>query len=169
MYRKAIEKLIEWKEDVDRKPLILNGARQVGKTWLLQEFGNKYYSKTAYINMDGNPRMSKLFYDFDTDRLIQGFKAETGIDIEPENTLIILDEIQEIPEAITSLKYFCKNAREYHIAVAGSLLGVSFPVGKVNFFNLYPLNFEEYLLAIGKESLVELTKKKRYEYDKSIL
>ena len=115
--------------------------------------------------MDRNPRMNKLFYDFDTDRLIQGFKAETGIDIEPENTLIILDEIQEIPEAITSLKYFCENARKYHIAVAGSLLGVSthkgvsFPVGKVNFLNLYPLNFEEYLLAIGKDNLVELIQK----------
>lgn len=165
MYRKAIEKLITWKEDLDRKPLIVNGARQVGKTWLLQEFGKKCYTKTAYINMDRNPRMEKLFYDFDTDRLIQGFKAETGIDIEPENTLIILDEIQEIPEAITSLKYFCENAREYHIVVAGSLLGVSthkgvsFPVGKVNFLNLYPLNFEEYLIAIGKESLVELIEK----------
>lgn len=165
MYRKAMEKLIRWKEDIDRKPLILNGARQVGKTWILKEFGNKYYTKTAYINMDNNQRMKELFGDFDTERLIQGFRAETQVDIEPENTLIILDEIQEVPEAITSLKYFCENDREYHIAVAGSLLGVSthkgvsFPVGKVNFLNLYPLNFEEYLLAIGKESLVELLKK----------
>lgn len=165
MYRKAIEKLIEWKKDIERKPLILNGARQVGKTWLLKEFGNKYYEKVAYINMDKNSRMSQLFYDFDTERLIQGFKAETGVDIQPENTLIILDEIQEVPDAITALKYFCENAREYHIAVAGSLLGVathsgvSFPVGKVNFLNLYPLDFEEYLSAIGKESLVELIKK----------
>ena len=165
MYRKAMEKLIRWKEDIDRKPLILNGARQVGKTWILKEFGNKYYTKTAYINMDNNQRMKELFGDFDTERLIQGFRAETQVDIEPENTLIILDEIQEVPEAITSLKYFCENAREYHIVVAGSLLGVSthkgvsFPVGKVNFLNLYPLNFEEYLLAIGKESLVELLKK----------
>ena len=92
MYRKEMKKLLNWKEDTDRKPLILNGARQVGKTWILKEFGNKYYSKTAYINMDRNPRMKELFYDFDTDRLIQGFKAETGIDIEPSNTLIILDE-----------------------------------------------------------------------------
>ena len=165
MYRKAMEKLIQWKEDIDRKPLILNGARQVGKTWILKEFGDKYYAKTAYINMDNNQRMKELFEDFDTERLIQGFKAETQVDIEPENTLIILDEIQEVPTAITSLKYFCENAREYHIAVAGSLLGVSthkgvsFPVGKVNFLNLYPLNFEEYLLAIGKESLAELLKK----------
>lgn len=164
MYRKAMEKLIQWKEDIDRKPLILNGARQVGKTWILKEFGNKYYTKTAYINMDNNKRMKELFSDFDTERLIQGFRAETQVDIEPENTLIILDEIQEVPDAITSLKYFCENAREYHIAVAGSLLGVSthkgvsFPVGKVNFLNLYPLNFEEYLLAIGKEGLVELLK-----------
>ena len=165
MYRKAIEKLIEWKEDKDRKPLILNGARQVGKTWLLQEFGRKHYEKVAYINMDQNPRMQELFYDFDTERLIQGFRAETGINIEPGNTLIILDEIQEVPKAITSLKYFCENARQYHIAVAGSLLGVSthkgvsFPVGKINFLNLYPLNFEEYLLALGKDSLVELINK----------
>lgn len=165
MYRKAMEELIQWKEDIDRKPLILNGARQVGKTWILKEFGDKYYAKTAYINMDNNQRMKELFEDFDTERLIQGFKAETQVDIEPENTLIILDEIQEVPTAITSLKYFCENAREYHIAVAGSLLGVSthkgvsFPVGKVNFLNLYPLNFEEYLLAIGKESLAELLKK----------
>ena len=162
MYRKIIEKLVKWKDDTDRKPLILNGARQVGKTWILKEFGNKYYKNTAYINMDQNPRMQALFYDFDTERLLQGFKAETGVNIEPENTLIILDEIQEIPEAITSLKYFCENARNYHIAVAGSLLGVSnhkgvsFPVGKVNFLNLYPLNFEEFLLAIGKDSLVDL-------------
>ena len=162
MYRKAMEELIKWKDDEERKPLILNGARQVGKTWILQEFGRNYYSKTAYINMDKNPRMQALFYDFDTDRLIQGFKAETGINIEPENTLVILDEIQEIPEAITSLKYFCENARNYHIAVAGSLLGVSthkgvsFPVGKVNFLNLYPLNYEEFLLAVGEDSLVDL-------------
>lgn len=162
MYRKAMEELIKWKDDEERKPLILNGARQVGKTWILQEFGRNYYSKTAYINMDKNPRMQALFYDFDTDRLIQGFKAETGINIEPENTLVILDEIQEIPEAITSLKYFCENARDYHIAAAGSLLGVSthkgvsFPVGKVNFLNLYPLNYEEFLLAVGEDSLVDL-------------
>ena len=165
MYRKVMEKLIEWKEDIDRKPLILNGSRQVGKTWILKEFGKNYYSKTAYINMDQNSRMKELFENFDTERLIQGFRAETQINIEPENTLIILDEIQEVPEAITALKYFCENAREYHIAVAGSLLGVSthkgvsFPVGKVNFLNLYPLNFEEYLLAIGQESLVELIRK----------
>ena len=162
MYRIAMEKLVEWKKDIDRKPLIVNGARQVGKTWLLQEFGKEYYSKTAYINMDRNPRMKELFYDFDTERLIQGFKAETGVNIEPENTLIILDEIQEIPEAITSLKYFCEKARQYHIAVAGSLLGVSihkgvsFPVGKVNFLNLYPLNFQEYLIANGNENLVKI-------------
>ena len=125
MYRKIMENLIQWKNDIDRKPLILNGARQVGKTWILKEFGKKYYKNVAYINMDKNPRMKSLFYDFDTDRLLQGFKAETGVSIEPENTLIILDEIQEIPEAITSLKYFCENARNYNIVVAGSLLGVS--------------------------------------------
>ena len=148
--------------DPDRKPLILNGARQVGKTWILKEFGEKCYNKVAYINMDKNPRMQTLFYDYDIDRLLQGFKAETGVSIEPENTLIILDEIQEIPEAISSLKYFCENAREYHIVVAGSLLGVSihngvsFPVGKVDFMQLYPLNFIEFLTAIGEDSLADI-------------
>lgn len=147
MYRKAIEKLIEWKNDNDRKPLILNGARQVGKTWILKEFGKNYYKKVAYINMDQNPRMQALFYDFDTERLLQGFKAETGVSIEPENTLIILDEIQEIPEAITSLKYFCENARNYHIVVAGSLLGVSihkgisFPVRQSRFYAIISTKF----------------------------
>lgn len=139
MYRKIEEELLKWKNDISRKPLILNGARQVGKTYILKEFGNKYYEKVAYINMDKNERMKKLFYDFDTERLIQGFKAETSVSIEEENTLIILDEIQEIPEAISSLKYFCENARKYHIAVAGSFLGmnihsgISFPTRKSKF------------------------------------
>ena len=147
MYRKAIEKLIEWKNDNERKPLILNGARQVGKTWILKEFGKNYYKKVAYINMDQNPRMQALFYDFDTERLLQGFKAETGVSIEPENTLIILDEIQEIPEAITSLKYFCENALNYYIVVAGSLLGVSmhkgisFPVRQSRFYAIISTKF----------------------------
>lgn len=147
MHRKAIDDLIHWKNDSDRKPLILNGARQVGKTWLLKEFGKQYYKKIAYINMDKNPRMQSLFYDYDVERLLQGFKAETGVSIEPENTLIILDEIQEIPEALTSLKYFCEEARNYHIVVAGSFLGVavhqgiSFPARKSEFFEFVSIRF----------------------------
>ena len=151
MYREKIEELKKWKKSSNRKPLIIRGARQVGKTWLMKEFGENFYEKYAYINFDDNSRMNKLFEeDFDIERIIQGLKIESGVNIEPYNTLIILDEIQEIPEAITSLKYFCENAREYHIVVAGSLLGVSthkgvsFPVGKVDFIDLYPLNFQEF-------------------------
>lgn len=164
MYRKAIEKLIEWKNKKNRKPLILNGARQVGKTWLLKEFGKKYYEKLAYINMDNNIRMKNLFTDYDTSRIIQGFKIESGVNIEPENTLIVLDEVQEVPEAITALKYFNENANEYHIIVAGSLLGIalhngiSFPVGKVQFLNIFPLNFNEYLIANGEKKLSDIIK-----------
>ena len=134
MYRYKINDLIEWKNSKNRKPLIIRGARQVGKTWLMKEFGKKYYEKYAYINFDDNTRMKNLFEeDF-------------------ENTLIILDEIQETPQALKALKYFCENANEYHIISAGSLLGValhqgtSFPVGKVDFLNLAPLNFFEFPL-----------------------
>ncbi len=162
IYREIIGKLEEWKNSSKRKPLIINGARQVGKTWILKEFGEKFYEKTAYVNMDNNNRMKDLFTDFDVERIIQGLKIESGVNIEPENTLIILDEIQEIPNAISALKYFNENANEYHIVVAGSLLGialhegVSFPVGKVDFLNMYPLNFKEYLIAIGKENYAEI-------------
>ena len=155
MYREAIKKLIEWKDSTKRKPLIVNGARQVGKTWLLKEFGKQYYEKVAYVNMDNNARMKELFTDFNIEKIIQGLKIESGVNIEPNNTLIILDEVQEVPNAISSLKYFNENANEYHIIVAGSLLGivlhegVSFPVGKVDFLNMYPLSFKEYLIAIG--------------------
>ena len=148
MYREAIKKLIEWKDSTKRKPLIVNGARQVGKTWLLKEFGKQYYEKVAYVNMDNNARMKELFTDFNIEKLIQGLKIESGVNIEPNNTLIILDEVHEVPNAISSLKYFNENANEYHIIVAGSLLGivlhegVSFPVGKVDFLNMYPLSFK---------------------------
>ena len=156
MYREVIKKLENWKKSSKRKPLIVNGARQVGKTWILKEFGAKYYEKTAYINMDNNHRMKDLFNNYDMETIIQGLKIESGVSIEPENTLIILDEIQEIPKAISALKYFNEDANEYHIIVAGSLLGVtlhegvSFPVGKVDMLNMYPLNFKEYLMATGK-------------------
>jgi predicted AAA+ superfamily ATPase len=158
MYRKKIEELKQWKKSKNRKPLIIRGARQVGKTWLMKEFGKKYYEKCAYINFDDNTRMKKLFEeDFDLERIIQGLKIESGVNIEAENTLIILDEIQEEPKAMKALKYFCENANEYHIISAGSLLGVaihensSFPVGKVEFLDLAPLSFLEFMEAIRRK------------------
>ena len=165
MYRDKIEELKKWKESSNRKPLIIRGARQVGKTWLMKEFGEKYYEKCAYINFDDNSRMNKLFEEnFDLDRIIQGLKIESGVNIEPENTLIIFDEIQETPKALKALKYFYENANEYHVISAGSLLGVaihsgtSFPVGKVDFLDLMPLSFFEFLNALNEKDLVELLK-----------
>ena len=163
MYRYKIEDLKKWKNSIDRKPLILRGARQVGKTWLMKEFGENEYEKCAYINLDDNEKMEQLFSgDFDIKRILQGLKLESGVNIEPENTLIIFDEVQEVPKALKSLKYFCENAREYHIVAAESLLGVamhegtSFPVGKVDFMDIYPLNFSEFLIALGEKNLVDL-------------
>ena len=165
LYRERIEDLKKWKISNNRKPLIIRGARQVGKTWLMKEFGKTCYEKCAYINFDDNTRMEKLFdEDFDLDKILQGLKLESGVNIEPQNTLIILDEIQENPRALKALKYFCENANEYHIVSAGSLLGVaihqgsSFPVGKVNFLDLYPLSFFEFMEAIDKKDFVELIK-----------
>lgn len=127
MYREKLKELKLWKNSNDRKPLIIRGARQVGKTWIMQEFGNKNYEKVAYINFDGNERMERLFQgDFDIERLIEGLKIETGVNIEKENTLLIFDEVQEVPKALTSLKYFYENANEYNIIAAGSLLRCSF-------------------------------------------
>ena len=163
MYRTAIEKLYKWKESRYRKPLIIEGARQVGKTWLMKEFGSKAYSDTVYINFDSNPRMEELFSkDLDIDRLIMGIELYSEKKIDPENTLIIFDEVQEVPRALTSLKYFCENAPQYHIVCAGSMLGIalhsgtSFPVGKVNFLKLYPLSYKEFLIASGKERFAKL-------------
>ncbi|MEG2460802.1 MAG: ATP-binding protein [Clostridia bacterium] len=174
MYREKIEELIQWKNSKDRMPLIIRGARQVGKTWLMKEFGKTQYKQYAYINFDNNERMNKLFDgNYDIARIIQGLKIETSIDIEPENTLIIFDEVQEIPKALSSLKYFCENNREYHIIASISLLGValhegtSFPVGKVDFLDLYPLNFKEFAIASGKENLMKLIDKKEYELIKT--
>lgn len=165
MYREKIKELEEWKETKDRKPLIIRGARQVGKTWIMKEFGKNNYENVAYINFDGNERMERLFEDdFNVDRIIQGLKLESNIDIDSKNTLIIFDEVQEVPKALTSLKYFCENARQYHIIAAGSLLGValhegtSFPVGKVDFMDLYPLNFQEFLFAIRRRKIGRNTK-----------
>ena len=170
MYRERMEKLKEWKVSKNRKPLIIRGARQVGKTWLMKEFGKLYYEKFAYINFDNNSRMDILFNEeFDLDRIIQGLKIESGINIEPENTLIIFDEIQETPNALKALKYFYENANEYHIVAAGSLLGVaihqgtSFPVGKVNFMDLMPLSFFEFLDALGQEHLLNLLKNNEFD------
>lgn len=123
MYRNQIEKLVRWKNNKNKKPLIVRGARQVGKTWLMKEFGNKYYKNCAYINLDNNSRMEQLFSgDLDIERIIQGLKIESGININASDTLIIFDEIQEVPKALTSLKYFYENAPQYNIVAAGSLL-----------------------------------------------
>ena len=146
MERTIIKQLIEWKNNPKRKPLIINGARQVGKTWILREFAHKEYAKEAYIYCRKNEIARKIFtQDFDTDRILMSLRALSSVDITPGDTLIILDEVQDIPEAIESLKYFNENIPEYHIAVAGSLLGismhsgVSYPVGKVDEINLYPM------------------------------
>lgn len=170
MYREKIKELEEWKNSKDRMPLIIRGARQVGKTWIMKEFGKNNYKKVAYVNFDGNTRMTRLFEgDFDIDRIIQGLKIETQVDIDAKDTLLIFDEIQEVPKALTSLKYFCENARQFHILAAGSLLGValhegtSFPVGKVDFIDLYPLNFQEFLLAIGEEKLATILNEKDWD------
>lgn len=170
MYRDKMNELKKWKESSTRKPLIIRGARQVGKTWLMKEFGKQYYKKCAYINFDDNSRMNKLFdEDFDLDKIIQGLKIESNVNIEPENTLIILDEIQETPKALKALKYFYENANQYHIVSAGSLLGVaihegtSFPVGKVDFLDLYPLSFFEFLEALGESDLLQLLKNNDFD------
>ncbi len=169
MERLAYKKLLGWKNNKNRKPLILNGARQVGKTWLLKDFGEKEYESVAYINCDETKDLKAVFSDFNTDRLIRAFSAISGVNIKPENTLIILDEIQIIPIGLTSLKYFCENAPEYHIAVAGSLLGIGlhegtgFPVGKVDQINLYPLNFKEFLLALKKDQIYNAIQTHKWE------
>ncbi len=169
MYRVAIEKLYKWRESKRRKPLIIEGARQVGKTWLMKEFGSKAYANTVYINFDSNSRMAELFAsDLNTDRLIMGLELYAGHKIEAENTLLIFDEVQEVPRALSSLKYFYENAPQYHIVCAGSLLGIalhggtSFPVGKVDFLKLYPLSFREFLMATGNERFAELLDKQDY-------
>ena len=170
MYRIAIEKLYKWKNSKRRKPLIIEGARQVGKTWLMKEFGKQAYADYVYINFDSNLRMADLFSaDLDTDRLIAGLELYAGRKISPDNTLLIFDEVQEVPRALASLKYFYENASQYHIICAGSLLGIalhqgtSFPVGKVDFLKLYPLSFSEYLMAAGNERFAELLKKRDYK------
>lgn len=169
MYRIAIEKLLKWKQSKRRKPLIIEGARQVGKTWLIKEFGKQAYTETIYINFDSNSRMAELFAsDLDTDRLIMGLELYAGHKIDPDNSLLIFDEVQEVPRALASLKYFYENTPQYHIVCAGSLLGIalhqgtSFPVGKVDFLKLYPLSFKEFLIATDKERFAELLDKQDF-------
>ncbi|HGO5857402.1 TPA: ATP-binding protein [Mannheimia haemolytica] len=163
MQRKIIQSLQNWKQKPNRKPLIIQGARQVGKTWAMKHFGEQAFEQVAYINFDNNPRMRTLFSgDYDIQRLILGLKIESGVDIQAHNTLIIFDEVQEVPQALSSLKYFYENAPEFYIVAAGSLLSVSlhhqvsFPVGKVDFLPLYPMDFHEFLTALGKQDLVQL-------------
>lgn len=162
MERSIYSSLKKWKDSPTRKPLILQGARQVGKTYILKEFGAREYSEVVYINCDDNNDMQNMFVDYDVDRIIRSMSAISGVSIKPSTTLLILDEIQEVERGLASLKYFCEKAPEYHVAVAGSLLGItlhegtSFPVGKVDMLYMYPMDFEEFLLAMGKEQLVEL-------------
>ena len=169
MYRAAIEKLYQWKASKRRKPLIIEGARQVGKTWLMKEFGSRAYADTVYINFDSNSRMAELFAsDLNTDRLIMGIELYAGKKIDADNTLLLFDEVQEVPRALTSLKYFYEDAPQYHIICAGSLLGIalhggtSFPVGKVDFLSLYPLSFQEFLAATAGERFVQLLDSQDY-------
>ena len=170
MYRIAMENLYKWKESKRRKPLIIEGARQVGKTWLMKEFGSKAYADTVYINFDSNSRMAELFAsDLNIDRLVMGIEIYAGRKIIPDSTLLIFDEVQEVPRALASLKYFYEDAPQYHIVCAGSLLGIalhegtSFPVGKVDFLSLYPLSFREFLMATAGERFVELLDQRDYQ------
>ena len=171
MYRLAIEELKKWKAGKRRKPLIIRGARQVGKTWLMKEFGSKFYTQCVYINFDNNERMKNLFEgDLEVQRIIMGLELYAGHKIDPENMLLIFDEIQEVPKALTSLKYFNENAPQYQIVCAGSLLGIalhegtSFPVGKVEFLDLYPLSYYEFMMALGKERFVTLLQGRQYSF-----
>ena len=163
MKRFKSTELIAWKNSTSRKPLIIKGARQVGKTWLMKEFGASEYAQTVYINFEKNQRLKYLFSDdFDLQRIVIALQAETGLTIHADDTLLIFDEIQAAPEAITALKYFCEDAPQYHVIAAGSLLGValhsniSFPVGKVEFMNLFPMTFPEFLHATGENGLIEI-------------
>ena len=169
MQRFAMERLKAWKDDVNRKPLVIMGARQVGKTWLMREFGKAYYDKVAYVSFYNNETMARVFeQDYNIDRIIAAINIEVGFTVSATDTLIIFDEIQNAPKAFESLKYFNEDAPEYHIMVAGSLLGValhediSYPVGKVSTLTLYPLNFREFLYAVGESGLADVLESKDY-------
>lgn len=162
MERKIINDLLKWKDSPYRKPLILKGVRQVGKTWILKEFGRRYYENTAYFNFDENEDYKQFFETTkDVSRILQNLMLASGEKILPGKTLIIFDEVQDCPKVINSMKYFCENAPEYHIACAGSLLGIalakpsSFPVGKVDFMQIDPMTFSEFLVANGDENLAK--------------
>lgn len=170
MYRKKINKLIDWKLSLNRKPLVVLGARQTGKTWLLQEFARKEYKQTVYINFERATALRDIFSpDLDVKRLITAFELYSGIKISADDTLVILDEIQTAPKGITSLKYFYEDAPEYHIVAAGSLLGLnlhpdeSFPVGKVSFLELQPMSFYEFLLAAGEDGLARILDERMWD------
>ena len=165
-----MKNLIKWRERSDRKPLILLGARQVGKTYILKEFGRRYYEQTAYINCDDNEMVKDLFLpDYDIRRILLAISSITNVSIKPGKTLIILDEIQELKRGLNALKYFCENAPEYHVAVAGSLLGItlhqgeSYPVGKVNTLNIQPMTYEEFLMAKGQKQMYEMLKNRQWD------
>lgn len=167
--RFVLNELVKWKEKKNRKPLVLMGARQVGKTWLMKEFGKTHYKRTAYISFYNNDRMKRIFdSDYDVKRIISAISIEAGFAVNKDDTLIIFDEIQNAPKAFESLKYFCEDAPEYHIIAAGSLLGValhegvSYPVGKVDIIRLYPLSFREYLCAVGEKALSDLLESNDY-------
>ena len=169
MERVVYQELVKWKNRDGRKPLILNGARQVGKTWLLREFARREYRQEAYVNCRKNELAKQIFAkDYDVDRILRALRALTGVDITPADTLIVLDEIQDIPEALEALKYFREDAPDYHVAVAGSLLGISlhnntsYPVGQVNEINVCPMNFEEFLLAKGQNEMMALLQNRDY-------
>jgi len=163
MERYALESLKKWKKSANRKPMVLYGARQVGKTWLMKEFAHNEYKQAIYLNFDDNPELGDYFQkNLDTKRIISALSYHFDTKINPEKTLIIFDEIQECQRAKDSLKYFAENAPEYHIISAGSFLGVAsgkFPVGKVDRITLYPMSFYEFLKAIGREKLIETIKK----------
>ncbi len=174
MERFAMHELKRWKNKQGRKPMLIRGTRQVGKTWLMKEFGKNEYAQTAYINFESSKLLKTLFTDnFDIQRIITALQIETGVQINAKNTLIIFDEIQDAEGAITSLKYFCENAPQYHIIAAGSLLGValhkhtSFPVGKVEFLDLFPLSYAEFLLALNQQPLLNLLNDKDWILIKS--
>lgn len=169
MYRETIVSLKKWKEDKFRKPLIVRGARQVGKTWLLQEFGHIAYNKFVYVNFEETPALQNIFsIDFSIDRIIAVLQIHSQTTITPDDTLIVFDEIQSAARGVTSLKYFCENAPQYHVIAAGSLLGIglhnqeSFPVGKVDFLDLRPLSFYEFLLSLNESQLVDALKAKNW-------
>ncbi len=170
MNRQIYNDLLLWKSRTDRKPLMLLGARQVGKTWIMKYFGHQEYQSVAYINCDDDPHVEQLFADdYNIDRILTLIQAMTGVNPLPEKTLIIFDEIQQVPRGLHSLKYFCEKAPQYHVMVAGSLLGItlahheSFPVGKLDILQMHPLSFCEFLDAVGQPQLVELIRNMNWD------